>query len=97
MSFWIFCVTGPPRERSRRRSTFFILRAMEFKSFSFQVWMSRAIKAASVEALAQVGILDERDLRALAVFHRPVAQTPDRREAATSVPRFELAPLGELA
>jgi L-asparaginase II len=57
----------------------------------------RAIKAASVEALAQVGILDERDLRALAVFHRPVAQTPDRREAATSVPRFELAPLGELA
>jgi L-asparaginase II len=57
----------------------------------------RAIKAASVEALAQVGILDERDLRALATFHRPVAQTPDRREAATSVPRFELAPLGELA
>jgi L-asparaginase II len=57
----------------------------------------RAIRAASVEALAQVGILDERDLRALATFHRPVAQTPDRREAATSVPRFELAPLGELA
>jgi L-asparaginase II len=57
----------------------------------------RAIKAASVEALAQVGILDERDLRALATFHRPVVQTPDRREAATAVPRFELAPLGELA
>jgi L-asparaginase II len=57
----------------------------------------RAIKAASVEALAQVGILDERDLRALATFHRPVDQTPDRREAAISVPRFELAPLGELA
>lgn len=57
----------------------------------------RAIKAASVEALAQMGILDERDLRALTTFHRPVAQTPDRREAATAVPRFELAPLGELA
>jgi L-asparaginase II len=57
----------------------------------------RAIKAASVEALAQIGILDERDLRALAIFHRPVVQTPDRREAATAVPRFELAPLGELA
>lgn len=57
----------------------------------------RAVKAASVEALAQVGMLDERDLRALATFHRPVAQTPDRREAATSVPRFDLAPLDELA
>jgi hypothetical protein len=57
----------------------------------------RAIKAASVEALAQVGLLDERDLRALAPFHRPVVQTPDRREAATAVPRFELAPLAELA
>jgi L-asparaginase II len=57
----------------------------------------RAIRAASVEALAQVGILDERDLRALATFHHPVVQTPDRREAATAVPRFELAPLSELA
>jgi L-asparaginase II len=57
----------------------------------------RAIKAASVEALAQIGVLDERDTRALVDFHRPIVQTPDGREAATSVPRFELAPLGELA
>lgn len=57
----------------------------------------RAIKAASVEALAQVGVLDDRDMRALAAFHHPTVLTPDGREAATSVPHFELAPLGELA
>lgn len=56
----------------------------------------RAITATSVEALAQVGVLDERDLRALAPFHRPTARTPDGREAATAIARFELAPLHEL-
>jgi len=56
----------------------------------------RAIKAASVEVLAQIGVLDERDLRALAAFHHPAVHTPDGREAATALPRFELAPLGEL-
>jgi L-asparaginase II len=57
----------------------------------------RAIKAASVEVLAQVGVLDERDLRALAPFHRPTVRTPGGLDAATASPRFELAPLGELA
>jgi L-asparaginase II len=57
----------------------------------------RAITAASVEALAQVGVLDERDLRQLVPFHHPTVLTPDRREAATALPRFELAPLAELA
>jgi L-asparaginase II len=57
----------------------------------------RAIKAVSVETLAQVGVLDERDLRALADFHHPSVLTPAGSEAATAVPRFELAPLGELA
>ena len=52
--------------------------------------------AASVEALAQVGILDDRDLRTLEAFHRPTVRTPDGREAATALPRFELAPLAEL-
>jgi L-asparaginase II len=57
----------------------------------------RAIKAASVEALAQVGILDDRDLRAMEAYHRPVVRTPDRRDAAVAVARFELASLDELA
>lgn len=57
---------------------------------------SRAIKAASVEALAQAGVLDDRDLRVLAPFHRPSVQAPDGSEASTALPRFELAPVGEL-
>lgn len=57
----------------------------------------RAIKAASVETLAQLGVLDDRDLRALEAFHHPTVLTPDGTEAATAVPHFELAPLGELA
>ena len=56
----------------------------------------RAITAVTVEALAQVGVLDDRDLRAMAAFHHPAVHTPDRREAAAALPRFELAPLGEL-
>jgi L-asparaginase II len=56
----------------------------------------RAIKAASVEALAQVGCLDERDLRALSAFHHPTVRTPGGLDAAMAVPRFELAPLAEL-
>ena len=51
----------------------------------------RAIKAASVEALAQIGVLDERDLRALAAYHHPTVYAPGGREAASAVPRFELA------
>ena len=57
----------------------------------------RAIKAASVEALAQIGVLDDRDLRALAPYHHPTALAPDGSEAATALPRFELAPLSEPA
>jgi len=51
----------------------------------------RALSAASVEALAQVGLLDERDLRALSVYHHPTAYGPAGQEAATALPRFELA------
>ena len=56
----------------------------------------RAITAASVEALAQIGALDERDLRALAPFRHPVAHAPDGSESAEAAPCFELAPLREL-
>jgi len=56
----------------------------------------RAIKAATVEALAQLGAIDDRDLRALAAFRHPAVRTPAGVEAAIASPRFELAPLGEL-
>jgi L-asparaginase II len=51
----------------------------------------RAIKAASVETLAQVGVLDARDLRAMAPYHHPTVLSPSGAEAATALPRFELA------
>jgi L-asparaginase II len=50
----------------------------------------RATNATSVEALAQLGLLDERDLRALAASHHPAVTTPAGDEAATAVPRFVL-------
>ena len=50
----------------------------------------RAVSCASVEALAQIGLLDERDLRALAEYHHPTVYSPAGREAATALPRFEL-------
>ena len=56
----------------------------------------RASRAVSVEALAQVGTLDDRDLRALAPFHHPSKRGPDGSEVAAALPRFELAPLYEL-
>ena len=51
----------------------------------------RAVSATSVEALALVGLLDERDLRALARYHQPVFSGPGGQEAATALPRFTLA------
>jgi L-asparaginase II len=55
---------------------------------------NRALSAASVEALAQAGLLDERDLRALSGYHHPTALGPAGQEAATALPRFELAGAG---
>jgi L-asparaginase II len=57
----------------------------------------RAIKAASVEVLAQLGVLGERDVRALSAFHHPTVRTSVGQDAAVASPRFELAPLAELA
>ncbi len=54
----------------------------------------RALSAASVEALAQAGLLDERDLRALSGYHHPTALGPAGQEAATALPRFELSGSG---
>jgi L-asparaginase II len=53
----------------------------------------RANRAATVEAMAQMRALDERDLRSLAPFHRPITLGPDGSEVAVAVPRYELTPL----
>ncbi len=55
----------------------------------------RATKSASVEALAQVGELDDRDLRSLADYHHPTVFGPTGAEAASAVPRFDLTGRGQ--
>jgi L-asparaginase II len=56
----------------------------------------RGTWAASVEALAQAGVLDGQPLRMLSRYHRPITADPHGRPAAEAVPTFELAPVGEL-
>jgi L-asparaginase II len=56
----------------------------------------RGTWAASVEALAQAGVLEGQPLRMLARYHRPVTPDPHGRPAAEAVASFELAPVGEL-
>jgi L-asparaginase II len=51
----------------------------------------RAIKATSVEVLAQLGLLDDRDLRTLAGYPHPTVFAPSGEEAASAMPSFELA------
>jgi len=55
----------------------------------------RATWAATVEALAQAGVLDAAALRQLARYHRPADVDPHGRVAAEAIPSFDLAPLGE--
>jgi L-asparaginase II len=52
--------------------------------------------SATVEVLAQAGVLDTHALRALARYHRPVDLDPHGRVGAEAIPDFDLAPLGEL-
>lgn len=56
----------------------------------------RAGRAAAVETLAQVNVLDDRSLRDLGRYHRPPTFDPHGRLVAEAVPAFELAPVGEL-
>jgi L-asparaginase II len=56
----------------------------------------RAASAASVEALAQAGVLDGQPLRVLTRYHRPAAPDPHGRPVAEAIATFELAPVGEL-
>ncbi len=56
----------------------------------------RATWAATVEALAQAGVVEGQALRSLGRYHRPPSLDPHGRLAAEAVPEFELAPVGEL-
>ena len=56
----------------------------------------RGTRAATVEALRQIGILDGGPLRALARYHRPASLDPHGRTGAEAIADFELAPIGEL-
>lgn len=56
----------------------------------------RGTWAASIEALAQAGVLDGQPLRVLGRYHRPITPDPHGRPAAEAVASFELAPVGEL-
>jgi L-asparaginase II len=58
---------------------------------------ARANRAATVEAMAQLGVLDSAALERLAELHRPPAFDPRGVEVGQSVASFELAPISELA
>lgn len=57
---------------------------------------ARANRAVTVEALAQLGVLDGAALERLADLHRPPTYDPRGTEVGQSVASFELAPLSEL-
>ena len=56
----------------------------------------RGTWAATVETLAQAGVLDGQELRVLGRYHRPAEHDPHGRTNAESIADFDLAPLGEL-
>jgi L-asparaginase II len=55
----------------------------------------RALRAATVEALAQAGVIDGQPLRMLSRYHRPVVIDPHGRSTAEAVAEFQLAPVAE--
>ena len=57
----------------------------------------RALAPTVVEALAQVGALDDRAIQTLASFASPFARDAHGDVVARAVPVFELAPISELA
>jgi L-asparaginase II len=56
----------------------------------------RGTYAATVEALAQVGLLDPQAVRQLGRYHRPPSLDPHGNLAGEAIPEFELVPVGEL-
>lgn len=57
----------------------------------------RANRAVSIEALAQLGVLEQAQVERLIDLHRPAARDPRGIEVGRSEPAFELAPISELA
>lgn len=57
---------------------------------------ARANRAVTVEALDQLGVLDDRARRLLALHHRPVTRSPGGEVIAEVVAGFGLAPISEL-
>jgi L-asparaginase II len=56
----------------------------------------RANRSASIEALAQLRVLDEDNLERLNELHRQPMRDPRRVEIGQVVPTFQLAPISEL-
>jgi L-asparaginase II len=56
----------------------------------------RAITAASVETLVQIGAVDQPALRALHRYHRPATLDPRGEKIGEAIADFELTPVGEL-
>jgi L-asparaginase II len=57
---------------------------------------NRGTYGATVEALRQVGLLDEAAVRQLTRYHRMPSFDPRGNVAAEAIPEFELVPVGEL-
>lgn len=57
---------------------------------------ARANRAVTVEALDQLGVLDDRSRRLLALHHRPVTRSPGGDVIAQVTAGFALAPISEL-
>jgi len=57
---------------------------------------ARANRAVTVEALDQLGVLDDRARRLLALHHRPAVRSPGGEVIAHVVAGFGLAPISEL-
>jgi L-asparaginase II len=57
---------------------------------------ARANRAVTVEALDQLGVLDDRARRLLVLHHRPVVKGPAGDVIANVLPGFGLAPISEL-
>jgi L-asparaginase II len=56
----------------------------------------RALAPATIEALGQVGALDDKTIRQLGLLHRPHALDAHGEVVGETVPAFELAPISEL-
>ena len=57
---------------------------------------ARANRAVTVEALDQLGALDDRARRLIVLHHQPVIRGPSGDAIAHVVPGFGLAPISEL-